>query len=81
MLIGEKVKTVPHKELHDDYFDLDGIIVDYQEEEEIKRNSKHNNNPEPTGRIIPMYQVEFDKLPHKEMCKKLWVFEDMFVVR
>jgi len=81
LLIGKKVTTIPHKELHDDYFDLDGIIVNYKEEEEIKRNSKHNNNPEPTGKIIPMYQIEFTQLPHKEMSKKLWVFGDMFTTQ
>jgi len=80
MLIGKKVKIIPHENLSDDYFNLNGTIVNYQEEEEIKRNPEHNNNTEPAGKIISMYQIEFYQLPRKEMCKKLWVFDDMFKI-
>ena len=78
-MIGKKVITIPHNELSDNYYNLEGVVVNYQEEPEIKRSVEHNNNPMPTGRIVRMYQVEFtDHLPHREMCKKLWLLRDMF---
>lgn len=77
-LIGARVKTIAHKNLHNDYFDLDGIITDFKEEEIYLRSEKSHYDPAPTGKFSQYYFIKFDKVTHKEMCNGLWLFRDMF---
>jgi hypothetical protein len=79
-MIGKKVKTIQHKNLCDNYFNLEGIIINHKEEIEIKRSSKHNNEPMPTNKVFNLYLVEFNQILDKRMSNKLWLYEDMFQI-
>jgi hypothetical protein len=79
-MIGKKVKTIPHNKLCESYFNLNGVIIDYKEEQEFKRNREYNNDSIPTGRIFNLYLVKFNNVTDKEIAKQLWLYEDMFQI-